>query len=222
MRPPPKLKIYHPPSSYACGVKMECMYPRQALTALPHPSRPDNPCTMASLPAADDLKQRIKEIKGVVKCMCFHPSGTHLALGMESGELYVYEWPSLTVKMALRCAFAAEGAWRRRSQVVLACSPSLSPPALMACLSRAGPSGLSLPTQRREEAGGSCEGHGVQPGRRGNQRQRQPEHERPGGGARGGCGARRAHPRRHAGRRDHGASRLGKGGDGLQDGAREE
>ena len=49
-----------------------------------------------------DLLARLSEIKGEVKCLGFRPNGSHLALGFDSGELHVYEWPSLKIKLSLR------------------------------------------------------------------------------------------------------------------------
>ncbi|KAG1651597.1 hypothetical protein FOA52_006949 [Chlamydomonas sp. UWO 241] len=48
-----------------------------------------------------DLADKLSSIKGEVKALAFHPSGSHLAVGCASGELRVYEWPSLKVKFQL-------------------------------------------------------------------------------------------------------------------------
>ena len=49
-----------------------------------------------------ELLERVSNIKGEVKCLTFKPSGSHLAIGFDSGELHVYEWPSLKLKFCLK------------------------------------------------------------------------------------------------------------------------
>ena len=53
---------------------------------------------------AGELRDRISsEVKGEVKCIGFSPSGSHMAIGFDSGELRVLDWPSLKAKFALWC-----------------------------------------------------------------------------------------------------------------------
>ena len=53
---------------------------------------------------AGDLQERLLSITGDVRCLAFSSSGEQLALGFEDGSLRVYQWPSLQVKLDLRCA----------------------------------------------------------------------------------------------------------------------
>ena len=58
--------------------------------------------TVPLLPAS--MQDKLASVKGDIKCMAFHPAGNYLGLGFSDGSLKVYEWPSLHIKMNLRCA----------------------------------------------------------------------------------------------------------------------
>ena len=61
-----------------------------------------------------------------VKCAVFSPSGRQLAIGLETGEVKIVQWPSLEVDMELSAhesgAAVTDIAWSPDERVIVSCA----------------------------------------------------------------------------------------------------